>query len=156
MPSLSVFDLLAMHDFVADLPATWLHRLAGAGRPVYFAAGHRLCREDAPAEQFWLIHSGAVAIDFSVPGRGDIVVERVGAGAPVGWSWMRPPFRWRFGAIVAEDVRALEFDAARVQNLIAEDADLGRELTGRMLDIVTDRLQHARHRLIEVYAYPGD
>ena len=40
MPSLSVFDMLAMHSFVADLPATWLQRLAMAGRPVFFGVGH--------------------------------------------------------------------------------------------------------------------
>ena len=156
MPSLSVFDLLAMHDFVADLPTDWLQRLAVAGRPVFFGVGHRLCREDAHADRFWLLNSGAVAIDFSVPGRGDIVVERIGPGAPVGWSWMRPPFRWSFGAVVADDVHAIEFDAARVRALIAEDADLGRELTGRMLDVVSGRLQSARHRLIELYAYPDE
>lgn len=154
MSSLSVFDLLAMHDFVADLPSGWLQRLAVAGRPVFHGVGHRLCREGAHADRFWLINSGAVAIDFSVPGRGDIVVERVGAGAPVGCSWMRPPFRWQFGAVVFDDVRAVEFDAARVRELIAEDADLGRELTTRILDVVSNRLQGARRRLIELYAYP--
>ncbi|MFG1991053.1 Crp/Fnr family transcriptional regulator [Actinoplanes sp. NPDC048988] len=151
---LSVFDLLALNDFVADLPAGWLQRLAVAGRPVFHGVGHRLCREDAHADRFWLISSGAVAIDFYVPGRGDITVDRARPGAPVGWSWMRPPFRWQFGAVVADDVHAVEFDAARVRALIAEDADLGRELTGRMLDVVSHRLQAARHRLIELYAYP--
>lgn len=155
MLSLSVFDLLAMHDFVADLPSAWLQRLALAGRPVFFGAGHRLCREDAHADRFWLLTSGAVAIDFHVPGRGDIVVERLGPGAPVGWSWMRPPFRWRFGAVIADETQAIEFDAARVRRLIDDDADLGRELTSRMLDVVSHRLQAARHRLIELYAYPG-
>ncbi|MEV4346491.1 cyclic nucleotide-binding domain-containing protein [Actinoplanes sp. NPDC049596] len=156
MSPLSVFDLLAMHDFVADLPSGWLHRLAAAGRPVFLGAGRRLCREDAHADRFWLINSGAVVIDFHVPGRGDIVVERVGPGAPVGWSWMRPPARWRFGAVVAEDVHAVELDAKRVLTMIAEDAELGRELTGRMLAVVSARLQAARHRLIELYAYPTE
>ncbi|WIN00128.1 cyclic nucleotide-binding domain-containing protein [Actinoplanes oblitus] len=155
MPSLSVFDLLALHDFVADLPSRWLHRLALAGRPAFFTAGHRLCREDADADRFWLVHSGAVAVDFHVPGRGDIVVERIGTGSLEGWSWMRPPFRCRFGAVVAEQVHAVEFDAGRVRELIADDAGLGRELTARMHDVVSDRLQAARHRLIELYAYPG-
>jgi CRP/FNR family transcriptional regulator, cyclic AMP receptor protein len=156
MPSLNVFDLLAMHEFVADLPSGWLHKLAVTARPVFYGVGRRLCREDAYADRFWLLNSGAVAIDFYVPGRGDIVVERIGPGAPVGWSWLRPPFRWRFGAVVADDVHAIEFDAARVRALIAEDPDLGRELTGRMLDVVSGRLQSARHRLIELYAYPEE
>jgi len=55
---------------------------------------------------------------------------------------------------VAEDVRAVEFDAAGVRALIAEDSDLGRELTARFLAIVAERLEAARRRLVELYAYP--
>ena len=155
MPSLSVFDLLTLHGFVGDLNEEWLRRLATAGRPVFRSTGHRLFREDAPAERFWLVHSGVVALDFHVPGRGEIVVERVGPGTVVGWSWARPPYRWRFGAVVAEDIRAVEFDAVQVRAMIAEDAELGRELTARLLDTVAERLQAARHRLVELYAYPA-
>ena len=155
MASLSVFDLLAMHGFVADLPARWLHRLAMAGRPVFHSGGTRLFREDAVADKFWLLHAGAVAIDFHVPGRGDIVIERLGPGTVVGWSWSRPPYRWQFGAVVAGDIRAVEFDATHVRRLMAEDAELGREIDGRLLDVVADRLRAARHLLVELYAYPA-
>ena len=154
MAPLTVFDLLALHDFVADLPADWLRRLAARGRPVFHGAGRRLFREDAPAERFWLVHSGLVAVDFHVPGRGDVVVEHVGPGGVLGWSWLLAPYRWRFGAVVAEDIRAVEFDAARVRALIAEEPELGRELIARFLAIVAERLEAARHRLVELYAYP--
>lgn len=156
MSSLSTFDLIAVHDFVADLPAGSLHRLATAGRPVFHANGVRLCREDTPATRFWLVHSGRVALDFHVPGRGDIVIEDIGPGGVVGWSWLLKPGRWRFGAVVAEDIRAVEFDAADVHTLIDEDPDLARELTTRFMDLVADRLQASRHRLVELYAYPPD
>jgi len=63
----------------------WLRRLAVHGRPVFHAAGHRLFRTDGPADRFWLIDSGAVVLDFPVPGRGDIVIERLRRGSVVGW-----------------------------------------------------------------------
>jgi CRP-like cAMP-binding protein len=156
MPSLSVFDLLTLHEFGAGLPAGWLHRLARHARPVYRGTGHRLCREDQPAERFWLVHTGNVAVDLYVPGRGDVVIERLGAGSVLGWSWLLPPHRWRFGAMVADHLRALEFEAAPVRALMAEDADLGRELNARFLAVVAGRLQAARHRLADLYAYPAD
>lgn len=77
---LSVFNLLALHPMAADLPAEWLHRLAAHARPVYRFTGHRLFREDGPADRFWLVHSGAVAVDLHVPGRGDVVIEQLGPG----------------------------------------------------------------------------
>ncbi|GIM90912.1 Crp/Fnr family transcriptional regulator [Paractinoplanes toevensis] len=155
MPSLSVFDLLAVHHFVADLPGDWLHRLAAVGHPVYYGTGHRLMREDGNADRFWLLHNGTVAIDFCVPGRGDIVIERVGPSTLIGWSWLTVPYRWQFGAVVAEEIRAVEFGAAAVRNLIDEDPEFGRELTTRILRVTADRLQASRHRLIELYAYPA-
>ncbi|MCU7729513.1 cyclic nucleotide-binding domain-containing protein [Actinoplanes sp. KI2] len=153
---LSVFDLLVMHPFVADLPAGWLHRIALHARPVHHVSGFRLFREDTPADRLWLVHSGDVAIDMCVPGRGDIVVEHLGAGSVVGWSWLLPPHRYRFGAKVADDIRAVEVDAAHVRSLIAEDAELGRELESRLLAVVADRLLAARNRLVELYVFPGD
>lgn len=151
---LSVFDLLVMHPAVADLPTGWLRLLAPLGRPVYHRTGYRLFREDAPADRFWLVHAGAVAVDLHVPGRGDVVVDRVGAGGVVGWSWLLPAYRWRFGAVVADDIRAVEFDAAGVRAVIAEHPALGRELELRFLGVVAGRLEAARHRLVELYAYP--
>ena len=153
---LSVFDLLVMHPLVADLPAGWLHRIALHARPVHHVSGFRLFREDGPADRLWLVHSGDVAVDLHVPGRGDVVVEHLGPGSTVGWSWLLPPYRYRFGAIVAEDIRAVEIDAAHARSLISGDAELGRELESRLLAVVADRLLAARNRLVELYAYPGD
>ncbi|RSM49333.1 hypothetical protein DMB66_45015 [Actinoplanes sp. ATCC 53533] len=154
MAPLSVFDQLVLHPFLGDLPVGWLRRLAAHGRPVLRYPGYRLFRQDAAADRFWLLRSGVVALDFHVPGRGDVVIERVGAGSVVGWSWLLPEYRWTLGGVVAEDCHAVEFDAARVRLLISEDPGFGRELTARFLAVMGGRLQAARHRLVELYAYP--
>jgi CRP/FNR family transcriptional regulator, cyclic AMP receptor protein len=151
---LSVFDLLVLHPAVADLPVGWLQLLAPLARPVYHGTGYRLFREDAEANRFWLVHAGAVSIDLHVPGRGDVEVERLGGGSVVGWSWLLPPHRWRFGAVVAEDVRAVEFDAPAVRAVLAAHPALGLELEHRFLAVVAERLLAARHRLLQLYAYP--
>jgi CRP/FNR family transcriptional regulator, cyclic AMP receptor protein len=156
MAPLTVFDQIAMHPFLGDLPTGWLQRLAPHAHMVLRHHGTRLFCEEEPATSFWLVRSGAVALDFHVPGRGDIVIERIGAGGVVGWSWLVAPYRWSLGAVVADECRALEFHAAGVRAAIAEDPDLGRELTARFLCVMGDRLQAARRRLAELYAYPAD
>ena len=115
MAALTVFDQIAMHPFLADLPTGWLLRLLPHARMVLRHPGHRLFCEDGPANNFWLVRSGAVALDFHVPGRGDIVIEQVGPDAVVGWSWLVPPYRWSLGAVVADECRAVQFDAAGVR-----------------------------------------
>lgn len=150
----TVFDQLVLHPFFDDLPTGWLRPLAVHGRPVLRHTGYRLFREDGRADRFWALRSGAVALDFHVPGRGDIVIERGGAGSLVGWSWLLAPYRWTFGAIVTQDCQAIEFDAAQVRLLIDQQPEFGREFTARLLAVVGDRLEAARHRLVELYAYP--
>jgi hypothetical protein len=47
------------------------------------------------------------------------------------------------------------FDGPGVRRLIADDAELGRELTTRFMAVVVDRLQATRVRLLESYGYPA-
>jgi CRP/FNR family cyclic AMP-dependent transcriptional regulator len=154
MSALTVFDHLVMHPFLADLPADWLHRLTMQADPVMWPAGRRIFREDARADHFWLLRCGAVVLDFHVPGFGDVVVERVGAGGVIGSSWLVAPHRWTLGAVAAEDCHAIEFDGRGVRALIAEDPDFGRELIARIFAVMAARLQAARGRLVELHAYP--
>ena len=156
MAPLTVFDQIALHPFLGDLPTGWLRRLAPHARMVLRHPGARLFAQDGPATSFWLVRSGAVSLELHVPGRGDVVIERVGAGGVVGWSWLLPPYRWTLGAVVAAECRAVELGAAGVREAIAEDPDLGRELTARFLTVTADRLQAARRRVAELYAYPAD
>jgi hypothetical protein len=92
MSELTVFDERVLHRLLGDLPAGRLRGLAVRGRTVVRPAGYRLSRQDGPAENFWLLRSGAVTLDLCLPGRGDVVVGRVGADG-VGCSWLVPPYR---------------------------------------------------------------
>jgi CRP/FNR family cyclic AMP-dependent transcriptional regulator len=152
MSSLTVFDHLVMHLFLADLAAGWLHRLTVRAGPVTWPAGRRVFREDARAGHSWLLRTGIVAFDFRVPGRSDVVIQRIGAGGVIGWSWLVNPHRWALGAVAAEDCPAVEFDARGARALIAEDP----EPTARFLAVMAERLQAVRGRLVELYAYPDD
>ena len=95
MAPLTVFDQIALHPFLNDLPSGWLRRLAVHGHMVIRHPGYRLFTEDAPADRFWLLRSGSISLEFHVPGRGDIVVERIGGDGVVGWSWLLPPYGGR-------------------------------------------------------------
>ncbi|MEV0895380.1 cyclic nucleotide-binding domain-containing protein [Actinoplanes sp. NPDC049802] len=154
MENLTTFDLLAMHEFIADFPAGWLRRMAVCGHGVTYAPGDRLFREDGPADRLWLVHNGDVVVDLHVPGRGDVAVDILGAGSVLGWEALVPPFRWGFGAVALREVHAVEFRAAAVRGFLGDDPDLGREFYARLLARVGGALQGARQRLVEVYTYP--
>lgn len=151
----TTLDLLAEHPFLAGLPRPWLERLSFQAHPAVRHLGHRLFHENHPAERFWLVRTGRVALDIHVPGRGDVAIEAIGPGSVVGWSWLFPPYRWHFGAVAAEQTAVIEFNAAGVRRLMDDDPQLGYELTTRFMSVVVDRLQATRVRLLDIYDGSG-
>ncbi|HEX7743724.1 MAG TPA: cyclic nucleotide-binding domain-containing protein [Micromonosporaceae bacterium] len=152
---MTTLDLLAEQSFLAGMPRQWLERLSFQAHPVVRSPRRRLFQENGPARHFWLLRSGQVALDIHVPGHGDVVVETLGPGSVLGWSWLFPPYRWHFGAVTVDQTLAVEFDAPGVRRLIADDGDFGRELTTRFMAVVVDRLQATRVRLLDAYGYPA-
>jgi CRP-like cAMP-binding protein len=146
--------LLTEHLFLEGLAPSSLDRLSAYAHPVFRNLGHRLFAAGRPAERFWLIRSGRVALDLHTPGRGDVVIETLEPGTVLGWSWLFPPRQWQFGAVTVEPVRAIEFNAAGVRHLMADDPLLGYELTRRFMAVMLDRLQATRTRLLDLYGYP--
>jgi CRP-like cAMP-binding protein len=149
----TTLDMLMEHPFLAGLPADWIERLAGTVRRIGYPPNHRIFHEGGPAEHFWLIHSGRVGLDIPVPGRGDVLLETLGPGTVLGWSWLFPPYRWHFGAVAAEMTHTVEFDAAGVLRLCEQDHELGFALLYRFTEVVVDRLQAARMRLLDLYGF---
>lgn len=139
---------LGAHPFLRGVPPGYLEALAAAASDVRFPAGHRIFEEGRFAGRFWLIQSGRVALDMSVPGDGRVVVDRVGMGELLGCSWLFPPYRWAFGAFCASPVEAFEFEASAVRARFAADPVFGYELTRRLVPVLAGRLQATRGRLI--------
>jgi CRP/FNR family cyclic AMP-dependent transcriptional regulator len=147
---ITTFDLMIAHPFLAGLPARDVERLARYAYRAPFRAGTRIFEEHGRAVHFWLIREGHVDLDTVVPGGGTVVVETLGPGAVLGWSWLFSPYRWHFGAVAAEPVLALVLDGPGVRGLCDADPALGHELTRRFTAVVVDRLQATRARLLTV------
>jgi CRP-like cAMP-binding protein len=130
------------------MPLEQLDALAEAVSEVRFPARSRLFEDGGHAGRFWLIRSGQVALDLQVPGQGPMVIETLGTGELLGWSWLFAPYRWAFGAVVLRPVEAFEFDASAVRALCASDPALGYELIRRVARLLAHRLQATRVRLI--------
>lgn len=128
-----------------------LELIAGCGRNVVHTAGSRLFREGDPADTFFLVRRGVVALDAYVPGRGEVTVETVGPGEIAGWSWLVAPHRWHFTGRAVEPVRAVEFDGACLRTKCEQDPLLGYDLLTRFAQLLVERLQATRLQLMDVY-----
>jgi len=139
---------LAAHPFLRGMAPAHLEALAEAARDVTFPAGHRIFAGGEHADRFWLIRAGHVALDLQVPGDGPVVIDTVGIGGLLGWSWLFTPYQWAFGAVCASPVEAFELDAAAVRSRCAADPALGYDLTTRLARVLARRLESTRIRLI--------
>ncbi len=79
-------DLLSAHSFLDGIATPWLDRLGNQAKRTVHHGGTRIFREGARADRFWLLRAGRVALEFHVPGRGDVVIEHLGPGAVLGWA----------------------------------------------------------------------
>jgi CRP/FNR family cyclic AMP-dependent transcriptional regulator len=140
------------HPLLAGVAPTLRQQLAEFASETTFPGGERIFVEGGPANRFWLIESGAVGLGLHVPGRGDQIVETVAAGQLLGWSWLQAPYRWRFEAASIAATAALEFDAAAVRRRCDDDPRFGYAIMRLFLPVVTDRLQAARLRLLDLWA----
>lgn len=135
------------------LPADDLTLLAGCAQNVHFDAGAMLFREGDAADTFFLIRHGSVALEMYVPARGPAIIETLEAGEVVGWSWLFPPYRWHFDARALTPIRATAFDGACLRGKCEDDPKLGFELMSRFAQVLIERLQWTRLRLLDLYGH---
>jgi len=146
-------QLIAASPTFAGLAPAQLQLIAGCGANERFAAGERLFREGAPAERFFLIRQGAVALEIEAPGRGALVIETLHEGEVVGWSWLFEPYRWQFDARARTPTAVVAFDGACLRGKCESDHELGYQLMRRFAASLIERLQATRLQLLDVYGH---
>jgi CRP/FNR family cyclic AMP-dependent transcriptional regulator len=134
----------------SQLTSAELVLVSRAAREVRYASGQRLFSPGRDADACWIIHSGRVALDTFVPGKGPVVIQTIGPGELLGWSWLVPPYRWHFGATAVEAVTASMLDTLQLRALAEQDPSFGYKLTLTLFEALLQRLQATRARLLEL------
>ena len=155
-PAQTIDQLIAEVGAFTGLDRPYLELIAGCGTTQGWKAGDYLFREGDPADSFYVIRRGRVALEVFAPGRGQMIIATLGPGELVGWSWLFPPYRWHFDGRAVEPVRALAFDAACLRGKCDADHTLGYELMQRFASSMLARLQATRLQLLDVYGRQAD
>jgi CRP/FNR family cyclic AMP-dependent transcriptional regulator len=141
--------IVCEHPFFADLEAGFCTLVCGCD------AGEYLFREGRPADQFYLVRHGRVALEVKAPGRGSVAFQTVSAGQVAGVSWLVPPYRWAYDAKALELVRAVAMDATCLRDKCETDHDLGYELMKRFVPVLVERLHSTQLQILDVYGTPA-
>jgi len=144
--------IIAEHPFFAGLDAQYTKLLVGCASNVRFDSGVYIFKEGEEANQFFLIRRGRVALEIFAPQRKPMIVETLGEGEILGWSWLLPPYQWKLHSRAVEQTRAIALDGKCLRTKCEENHDLGYELLKRFAQIIERRLEMTRLQLMDVYA----
>lgn len=147
----SLESVIKEHPFFANMPDRHLEFITGCAKNVHFVEGQVIFREGDPANEFYFLREGLMAVELQIPNRGATTIQTVGEGEIVGWSWVSPPYQWHFGARAVQRTRALVFDAKCLRNKCEEDHDLGYEMLSRFVSVISARLDATRLQLLDMY-----
>ncbi|MGD0457371.1 MAG: cyclic nucleotide-binding domain-containing protein [Terriglobia bacterium] len=143
--------VLSEHPFLNDFPDRHLELVVGCASNVRLEAGQFIFHEGEEANTFYLIRQGKVALQIFSERRGPLTILTLGEGEILGWSWLFPPYRWKFSARTLEPTRVFAIDGQCLRAKAEQDHELGYELLKRFAYVVEDRLEAMRLQLINVY-----
>ena len=144
---------LAQHPFLKGLDRTQLALLADCALATRFKPGEAIFREGEKAKVFYLIEKGRVVLESGKDYGDPVVIETIGAGELLGWSWMMPPYVWQFTARAVEPTEAIYFAGTILREYCERDQSLGFELHKRISEVMMKRLQAARRKMLSVHAH---
>jgi CRP-like cAMP-binding protein len=141
-------ETITAYPLFRDIKPEHLAILAAGATAAKFNPGQVLFHEGDPANQFYLIESGRIALEAHEPADGTVLIETVGAGEVLGWSWLFPPFVWHFQARAVEPTKAVVLSGAHLLVAAERNHEFGHELMKRVAQVVIERLQFTRKRLL--------
>lgn len=148
-------DMRANTQLMADLSDESFRFLESVAAGVAFSAGTVIFEEDSPAEHFYLITDGRVALEVPPRTRPPVLVETLGRGDLLGVSWLFPQFRWNWRARALADTIAVSFDAVAVRNRCDVDTALALNVHRAVASEAVRRLHQTRLRLLDLYQDAG-
>lgn len=143
---------IAGHRLFRDLEPRYLALLAEVAMFKEFPAGEVIFREGDPANRFYLILEGEVALESAQRDSAPVVLQTIGRDDVLGWSWLFPPYYWRFDARAVTPTKAIFFYGTWLRESCERDHDFGYEMIKRMSAVMIERLQATRRKLAEVQA----
>jgi CRP-like cAMP-binding protein len=103
------------------------------------------------ANRFYLIQEGKVALEIPMEESAPVLIQTIGAGDELGWSWLFSEHYFHLDARAIELTRAVAFFGPALLQQCIQDHDFGYELAMRTAGVLAKQLMAIREKL----AYAG-
>lgn len=147
----TIAEYLPDHPFFAGLDESVAALVAGCAVNVHVRPGQHLFHEGEPADAFYVIRHGRVSIEVRTAAGPSVVVDSVQDDDVLGWSWLVPPYRWRYDARATGETSAIRFDGSCLRAKCEADPAVGYVLLQRVVTVMATRLHSARTRSLDLY-----
>ena len=141
---------VALHPFLAGMNRKQLALLTDCATAIEYQKGQEIVRTGEVANRFCLLESGKVVLEASSGSGPPVIVDTIGAGDLLGWSWMFPPYTWHFTARAIEPTKAIFFHGTILREYCEKDHSLGYELLKRMTAVMNRRMEATRNKMSAV------
>lgn len=132
-----------------------LEFLASNATPQQLAPGHVIFRHGERAKYFYLILAGQISIEIPAIEGPTLFLQHLRPGQVLGWSWLIPPYQWAFMARAEGPVEVARFDGAAILARCEADSKFGYHLLRAFSAMMSERLGHARRRIMEEWQAQG-
>ena len=149
-PSRPLNELIGEHPMFKGLAPQYLALLAEVAMLKEFGSDEVIFREGDPANRFYVVLEGEIALESSRSDQSPIRLQTIGAEDVLGWSWLFPPYYWHFDARAVTPAKAIFFYGTWLRENCERDHDFGYELIKRMSAVVIQRLQTVRKRIVDL------
>ncbi|HZR27266.1 MAG TPA: cyclic nucleotide-binding domain-containing protein [Terriglobales bacterium] len=144
--------ILAAHPFFSGLKPEYFQLMVGCASNVRFDSHTYIFREGEEANVFYMVRQGRVALETFAPNQKPIILQTIGEGEVLGWSWLVPPYRWSNSARAVQPIRAIALDGKCLRDKCESDNKLGYELLKRVVNVIGTRLEATRIQMLDVYS----
>ncbi len=123
------------HPFLRSLTEQHAGRLLYGATVIEFEPDEIVFHEGEPANRFYLINSGEIALETKCPGDGMVHMQTLRGGDVLGWSWLFPPFAWNLQARAVKPTQILACNGAHLLVTTEEDDEFGHALMKRVAHV---------------------
>ncbi len=125
-----------------------LQQINDAASELEILKGHILFQEGSPADQVYVLESGAIEMLTRVDDGFELPVSIIRSpGRCIGASSLVPPYQYSLSAKCVEDAVLTIIKRKDLQQLIDKDQAMGHTIMANLAQHLLDRLKETRHEL---------
>jgi CRP/FNR family transcriptional regulator, cyclic AMP receptor protein len=139
------------HPFFEGMEPQLIREASHLATEHRFETGETIIRDGDAAEWFYLVFQGKVALEVATPEKPHLIIQTVGPGEVLGWSWLVPPYVWHFEARALKPTRVLAIRGAEFRKVLAAHPERGYQFLLRLLPIIAQRLENTQIQLLDIH-----